>query len=200
MEIDTCGSNFLNNDNEIKYSKIQTRGDGAGGSNTNKNGLSFEHQSNFAKHFTIFETHLIENKEYHVYHFDGIKIIHVEKKCLEKVLKNDFQKLEKSLQPDEAFIDIESKKLFILEKKYQQNAGSVDEKIQTGLFKKEFYQELYPTYKIHYAYVFNDWFKNEKYKPELRFLTKYGVQVFWNSDEDYFEQIKNWITNDVSKK
>ena len=112
---------------------------------------------------------------------------------MEKFLEKDFNKQEKSLQPDEAFIDIENKKIFILEKKFQQTTGSVDEKIQTGLFKKEFYKELYPSYEIHFAYVLNDWFMNEKYKPELRFLTKYDVLVFWSSSADYFDNIKNWI-------
>lgn len=173
--------------------KVITKGFGAGGKNTNINGLSYENKTNIKNYCKNFETKTIDNKHYEIFDFDGKKIIHVEKKCLEIYLKQDFVKLEKSLQPDEAFIDEENKKLFIIEKKFQQSPGSVDEKIQTGLYKKEFYQELYPSYSIKYAYVLSDWFKSPKYFPEMRFLQKYGIRCFFGSDDLYFENIVKWI-------
>lgn len=177
-----------------KEEKIFTKGVGAGGSNTNKNGLSYEDKTNITKHFTIFESCINEDKiNYKIFDFDGNKRIQVHKKSLEKYLKNDFKKLEKSLQPDEAFIDIENKKIYILEKKFQQTSGSVDEKIQTGVFKKYFYEELYPSYEIRYTYVLNKWFKADKYKPDLRFLKKNNIDVIFGDDDDYFENIKKFI-------
>lgn len=171
---------------------IHNRGYGAGGSNTNINGLSFEEETDISNYFR-YENYNVDNVMYKIFYFNGNKIVQVRKKNLEKYLKNDFVKLEKSLQPDEAFIDIQNKNLYILEKKFQKVAGSVDEKIQTGVFKKEFYEELYPSYKIYYAYVLNDWFKNDKYKPELRYLEKYNISIFWSYDDNFYENIKNWI-------
>ena len=100
---------------------------------------------------------------------------------------------EKSLQPDECFINDDNKIIYILEKKFQQCAGSVDEKIQTAIFKKEYYEEQYPGYTIEYAYVLSDWFKSNKYQPEMRFLKKYDFKIFWGSDIDYIKQLCNWL-------
>lgn len=170
-----------------------TRGTGAGGKLTNKNGLSYENLTNILQYFNIYKT--INNKKiiYHIIDINNKKYIYLQKRNLEIFLNKDFNKLEKSLYPDEAFIDMENKKIFILEKKFQQTNGSVDEKIQTGVFKKEFYEELYPNYKIYYAYVLSDWFKNQKYLPEFRFLSKYNICIFYGNDSKYFTNIKKWL-------
>jgi hypothetical protein len=103
--------------------------------------------------------------------------------------------LERYLEPDEAIVDTGSNKIFILEKKFQTCGGSADEKIQTGLFKYEYYVELYPTYTIKYAYVLNNWFKNSRYLPEMRFLKKYDITVLWGEDTDYFDNLCDWLLN-----
>lgn len=169
--------------------KTDTKGKGAGGCNTNKNGLSYEERTNVCNHTKSYK----EEKKHRVFDFDGIKRIQVEKKCLQGYLASEFNQMEKSLQPDEAFIDTEKKRIYILEKKFQQTAGSVDEKIQTGLFKRELYEQLYPSYEIEYAYVLSDWFKADKYLPEMRFNKKYGIRVFFGSDESYFTKMIDWI-------
>ena len=77
-------------------------------------------------------------------------------------LQNHFNnKCEKKLKPDECIIDNDKNILYIIEKKFQQCNGSVDEKIQTALFKKWFYKEQYPKYDIEYIYVLSDWFKQK---------------------------------------
>ena len=62
--------------------------------------------------------------------------------------------------------------MFIIEKKFQQTSGSVDEKIQTGYFKKMHYEELFTHFKIYYIYCLSDWFKKEEYKSTINYLKK----------------------------
>jgi DNA adenine methylase len=166
----------------------------SGGSRTNENGLAFENTIRFDSYISPIDI---------VYRDDG-KILYEEYILNNKILKLTYKSslamylgskigAEKILQPDEAFIDEGNMILYILEKKFQCRVGSVDEKIQTGLFKKEFYGELYPEYEIRCAYVLCDWFKKEKYRPEMRFLEKYGVKVMWGDDENYFSELTSWL-------
>jgi len=162
-------------------SNIVNRGTGAGGSGTNKTGLSFEDKTVICKSGEL----KLGDKVF----------IRVIKSELNKKLKDEYVKREKRLNPDEAFIDIENKKLFIIEKKFQQCNGSVDEKIQTAIFKREFYKELYPAYEINYCYCLCNWFKKDKYKPEMRYFKKYNIPVFWGEDKNYVDEIKKWLLN-----
>jgi len=67
----------------------------------------------------------------------------------------------KRLLPDDAMLVIIRETLFIVEIKYQQVAGSVDEKLQTCDFKRKQYLKLVAQLglKVEYVYVLNDWFK-----------------------------------------
>ena len=96
---------------------------------------------------------------------------------------------KRNLQPDEVFINTEKNIIYILEKKFQKCSGSVDEKIQTGPFKLEYYQKLYPTYKIKFAYVLSDWFKSDKYKFERQFLKKHKIDILWGDNKYYFQNL-----------
>jgi hypothetical protein len=93
----------------------------------------------------------------------------------------DWEKIvSKKLLPDNAIIT--NNKVLIFEVKYQQVAGSVDEKLQTCDFKKKQYQKLCKDLgkKVIYAYVLNDWFKNEKYKDTLDYIESMGCFYFFN--------------------
>ena len=170
------------------------RGTGAGGTNTNKNGLAYEVMTSLREHLNVIETVNTKRLSYEKYLINNREYIGLQKANLRRYLVSELNpQCERHLEPDEAFVCKDIKKLYILEKKFQQCAGSADEKIQTALFKHEFYQEQYPEYDIHYAYVLNDWFQQNKYKPEMRFLQKYGIRVFWSSDDDYVEQVKEWL-------
>ena len=61
--------------------------------------------------------------------------------------------------PDECFVDEENKRIVIIEKKFQQCGGSVCEKLQTCLFKKENYEERFPDYDVEYVYCLSDWLR-----------------------------------------
>ncbi len=80
--------------------------------------------------------------------------------------------LSKRLLPDDALLVIVRETLFIIEVKYQQVAGSVDEKLQTCDFKRKQYQKLVITIdlKVEYVYVLNDWFKKPEYKDVLDYI------------------------------
>ena len=95
-------------------------------------------------------------------------------------------------QPDEAYLDDENKKLFIIEKKFQQVGGSVCEKIQTGDAKRENYRDMFPSLQVEYVYVLSDWFK-ENCKYELKYLANRGIPVFWGSDPDFKTTISTFM-------
>jgi hypothetical protein len=176
---------------------LKNKGTGAGGANTNKNGLSYEDKTeiNENRRYKVTETFIVKSKSLYKVTIDKHELIKVKKAELRIYMegKNEYNKKEKSLQPDECYIDETNKVINIIEKKFQNKAGSVDEKIQTGMFKKEFYEDQYPNYTIKYCYCLSDWFKSDKYLPEMRFLKKYEVGVFWGSDVDYVDNILNWI-------
>ena len=81
-------------------------------------------------------------------------------------------KVSKRLLPDDALLVIVRETLFIIEVKYQQVAGSVDEKLQTCDFKRKQYVKLVAELglKVEYVYVLNDWFKDPAYKDVLDYI------------------------------
>ena len=96
--------------------------------------------------------------------------------------------------PDECYIDETSKNIFIIEKKFQNVAGSVCEKIQTPDFKIWQYSRTFPTYSIVYIYCLSDWFK-ENCKAELEYLEYKKIPIFWGNDVNYKESIIEFMTN-----
>lgn len=86
----------------------------------------------------------------------------------------DYKKiLSKKLLPDEAYFNPQTKELAVYEKKYQQTAGSADEKPQTCGFKIVQFRKIgkaIGAIKISYTYIFNDWFKQPQYKDMLEYI------------------------------
>lgn len=93
--------------------------------------------------------------------------------------------LSKRLLPDEALIVHNSKRVFIVEKKWQQCAGSVDEKLQTCDFKKKQYQKVVDStgYQVEYLYLFNDWFEKPEYRDVLGYIEDVGCRYFFGEVE-----------------
>ena len=107
----------------------------AGGKNTTIHGLQFEKDSEIRSKLKCIEpNHLFDSI---VCEVKDKPIICTSKYNLAKILSKDYKKDVKKLLPDEAFIDVKNKKLFIVEKKFQKCNGSVDEKIRTCLFLLE---------------------------------------------------------------
>lgn len=97
--------------------------------------------------------------------------------------KIDWSKIvSRKLLPDDALLVIVRETLFIIEVKYQQGAGSVDEKIQTCDFKRKQYMKLVAPLglKVEYVYILNDWFKDPGYKDVLDYINSVNCHYKFN--------------------
>jgi len=170
------------------------KGTGAGGCNTNKNGLSYENITNLSNMYTITGS---DNKFSIINFVNSDKNFINTKKSLIKYMKiiqkkADICSARGCISPDESYIDANKNTIYIIEKKFQQKPGSVDEKIQTGHFKKQHYKKLFPEFEIVYIYCLSDWFKNG-YEPEIEYLKEHNIPIFWGSDENYKQNIINFM-------
>ena len=180
-----------------KFNKLNfksNRGTGAGGANTNKNGLPFE------KSTDLESTCSVEREEKYA---DYVKFVndtsnkiycHIKEKKLLKYLVPKVPGAHGCKQPDDCYIEEEEKIIFIIEKKMQKVSGSVGEKIQTGPFKRHHYKEMYPDYEIVYIYCLSKFFK-KNYEAELKYLKKEKIPVFWGEEPDYFKKLSDFIIN-----
>ena len=165
----------------------------AGGANTNKNGLSYEKNTELNSLFTTTNTTygIIFND------YPDRPMVKVDKGKLFKYMKDKMSKVGHAhgcKQPDECYVDEKGKKIVIIEKKFQQCPGSVCEKIQTPDFKIWQYSRLFPSYKIHYVYCLSEWFK-DNCKAELDYLQVKGIPIFWGNDINYKSDIVKFIVN-----
>lgn len=92
--------------------------------------------------------------------------------------------LSKKLLPDDAIYVINNNTIFIIEVKYQEVTGSVDEKLQTCGFKLSQYKRLFAplNHDVEYIYILNDWFRKPEYKDTLDYV------IFMNC-RYYFEYL-----------
>jgi hypothetical protein len=163
------------------------------GKNANINGVLYEKLTSI---HCIYKKISIENK-CDVVKFDNSRKLFV------VAHKNKFHKYMHSLInvkyernkiahgckiPDEAYINENDKQIFIIEKKFQQCAGSVCEKIQTGHFKKQFYNKLYPTYNIKYIYC--------NCKIEIDYLEENDIIVLNGNNINYKNDLINIMISD----
>jgi hypothetical protein len=90
--------------------------------------------------------------------------------------------ISRRLLPDDAMLVIVRETLFIIEVKYQQVAGSVDEKLQTCDFKRKQYVKLVAPLelKVEYVYVLSDWFKKPEYKDVLDYIHSVNCHYKFN--------------------
>lgn len=159
--------------------KIKNKGTGAGGKNTNLNGLN--HEENTKKNTT--ENELIKIKK------SNFQKFLIEKEYLKNKLEAHGCK-----QPDEVYLNENEKILFVIEKKFQQQPGSVCEKLQTGVFKREYLQENLPDLKVIYIYCLSSWFENNC-RAELRYLKKNKIPYLFSNKEDYQVRLDNLLKN-----
>jgi hypothetical protein len=91
--------------------------------------------------------------------------------------------ISKKLRPDDSIFVINKNTIYIIEKKYQSVAGSVDEKLQTCDFKKKQYKKLFaPLNKeVEYCYLLNyDWFSKPEYKDVLDYIISVGCSYYFD--------------------
>lgn len=172
---------------------MTNRGTGAGGANTNKNGLSYELLTELDSEYEKVSTTKYKNTYGIRFRVDKNELFTVTKqanlfKFMGEYVNKGISRAHGCKNPDECFIHERSKTMFIIEKKFQTMSGSVCEKIQTGLFKRHHYSDIFPDYNIHYIYCLSDWF-NVNCKAELEYLVKEKIPVFWGSSLTYKEDI-----------
>lgn len=182
----------------------KNKGTGAGGANTNRNGLSYEKMTDLSTEYKIIGRYCYHRKRYYgsVIRFKinkKKKFKYTEKhgflKCTEKYRDKEVEIGHGCKQPDGCFIDEKTKIIFIIEKKNQNVAGSVCEKIQSVPFKLHNYEEMFPEFKVVYIYCLSRWFQGNC-KAELKFLDKYeNVEVFWGDSETFKKDLVNFIVN-----
>ena len=188
---------------ETNKQKIINNGTGAGGANTNKNGLKYEEVTDLKDRFQICKKINKTNIYEVVFKGHSDVYINANKNELHKYMEKEGEKnlllcpASGCKQPDEAYIHLNRKVLFIIEKKFQQGSGSVDEKIQTGVFKLLHYTELFPNFKIYYIYCLSDWFKQNEYVSILNYLKINGIPVFWGSSQTFKEDIIEFMHNSL---
>jgi len=163
--------------------------DGKGGSNT-KTGLHFEERVDMKKLLQGIEGYeLVEtsNRSGYKVFYDGKEVA----RCFQKhefyrfltEFQVDWKKhLSKQLLPDNGLFVIVRDTLFIIEIKFQQVAGSVDEKLQTCDFKRKQYTKLVHSlgWRVEYVYVLNDWFKEKCYKDILEYIHSVNCHYMFN--------------------
>ena len=153
-----------------------------GGFQTNLNGLEFEGRTSLLeaiKQHPIYNiqngNEIVKNDEIVAYYY---KTHSLYKNFLAPNGINYKNYISKKLLPDGALLV--GKTMFIIEKKYQAAAGSVDEKLQTCDFKKKQYTKLFAPLGIQteYYYVLNDWFDKPEYKDVFEYIESVGCKYF----------------------
>lgn len=118
-------------------------------------GLTFEHQANMARK-------------------DGINISKTKLAAWVKergVILTDY--LSWAFQPDEAYFLPDENEVIIYEKKAQHTSGSADEKLGNCAWKIKEYKDLFNACginKVSYIFIFNDWFKQDRYSKLLKYI------------------------------
>ncbi|KIR02747.1 hypothetical protein P261_01562 [Lachnospiraceae bacterium TWA4] len=155
-----------------------------GGALTNINGLHFEQTTSLDEALTTAGYTVIDS----IIYKDNEKIgMSVPKEKLYKkfLIPREIHYKNynsKKWLPDEAFINFRTETAYIIEKKFQNTPGSVDEKLPNCHFKKMEYEKLFfpLSINVEFIYILNDWFKNPKYKDTLEYIEKVGCYYFYN--------------------
>ena len=165
---------------------------GTGGANTNANGLRFEARADLsvlfeAKGYTLTDCPFgkvlnLKGKPIGLLFTKGGGERHGLYRYLGSRGVDHTKILSKRLLPDGALLNTLNGTLYIIEMKFQAKDGSVDEKLQTCNFKKGRYLALCSPIgiKVHFIYVLNDWFKDQRYKDTLNYVEESQCAYFYN--------------------
>lgn len=161
-----------------------------GGATTNINGLTFEKDTDFLgrirensaniKHLTVSGSRDI------VFDETVVASVYMKNAFYTKFIAgfsiDNKDRLTKKLLPDNAIVNRQQKIVFIVEKKSQEGAGSVDEKLQTCGFKLQQYRRLLAgsRYTVEYIYLLNDWFRRPEYNDVKRYIIDVGCYYFFD--------------------
>ena len=184
---------------ETQETQEKNRGTGAGGSQTNINGLAYENQNDLSSRFEIINEDATKIK---TVKFNGSLESYMtgKKSQFHPVMKqrsseyNEIPLLHGTKQPDQWFIHLDKKLCFIIEIKYQNGPGSVNEKLQTPTNKLRRLKKMYPDFQILYIYGLSPWFR-DNCVAEIEDLGEDNIPYFWGDDINFLDNIVNFIMN-----
>lgn len=186
---------------------------GTGGANTNAHGLKFEDKTSLAARIDRDLSDKYELKRHDPNSKKSPQAVDVIRKEDQKLIgvlaaKGRFYDLlkerynlenvdSKEWYPDEAFFNFETNTVYIIEKKWQQTNGSVDEKLLGFPNKRLLYQKIFnqlskePKVTVEFGGLFGPsswWLKNdgvsvERYRDTFDILRMEGVRVFFDDYE-----------------
>ena len=159
------------------------RGGKGGGSTIT--GIRFETRIDLKKALGSFNNYKVRGD---ILYYKGQKVAEFYKKydLYKNLLKPkgiDYSKIiSKRLIPDEAILILKDNILYVIEIKFQEGSGSVDEKLQTCDFKKRQYSKLVAPLgiSVEFTYILCDWFKDKSYKDTLDYVQSVGCHYFFN--------------------
>jgi hypothetical protein len=189
--------------------KIINKGTGAGGANTNLNGLTFERKTSIEnklieKNFIKNTINKSKNGYYFEYNNSDKKFIYLTQDGFKLYLEKEFN-INSYRKPDEAFIIIQNNEynIKILEKKNQNVNGSVEDKLKTGLFNKKEYERIFKKiphkFNIDYAFCVSKFLQdkfesnNIKYNNMIEIMKEDDIKLFYGEKDNYFDLIFEWI-------
>ena len=168
-----------------KSSSSANRGTGAGGAQTNRNGLAFER--------CVYPNVYVKGQGGEI---DGYWFLK----------QRDFAKHMKPVDPNMRLFHpdgayIKDDWVMIIECKYQGGSGSVDEKILNSPTKLELYKQAYPHVKDWcYVLVLSEWFRQPSYKTWIDTLTRNPeIQVWWAEKRTHSVCVKLEVDGDAVK-
>lgn len=153
-----------------------------GGAQTNVNGLEFEARThlidaiNNHTEFKVIENQVLKNGKVVAFYFEKHGLY---KQLLQSRGVNYLDYISKKLLPDGALLV--DKTIYIIEKKFQNGAGSVDEKLQTCDFKRKQYVKLFSPIDINvqFYYVLNNWFNQTSNRDVFEYIRSVGCDYFF---------------------
>ncbi len=153
-----------------------------GGAKTTVNGLYFEQTTELSSLFERLPSFSVHGDDVFK---DGEKVgvLCGKNKLYKKILEprgvDARTIISKKLLPDDAILVKDT--VYIIEKKFQSGAGSVDEKLQTCHFKKMIYTKLLSAanLNVEYIYVFNNWFDQPSYKDVHTYIKDVGCHYYF---------------------
>jgi len=155
---------------------------GKGGGNT-KTGLLFEGETDLIRFLDAQPGYCVKRD---VVYYENEEVARVfQKHGLYRFLDENGVEwkgvLSKRLLPDNCLYVIVNNTLFIIEVKFQEVSGSVDEKLQTCAFKKQQYQKLLSRANIdvEYVYLLSNWFRKPEYKDVLDYIISVGCHFYF---------------------
>lgn len=183
--------------NIYRFAKIpKNKGSGAGGANTNANGLAFEAKTSLKDYMTEVK----KENGFPVVKFPNCdkEFIYLPRTQLQKYMKNkgemsDAPKMHGAKEPDQCYFDPVCNKIIIVECKNQNGTGSAAEKIQGVTAKIDNYKEQYPSCDIKFVFCLSNWFKTN-IPAELKYLEKNNITVFWGDEPDFHKDVIKYIS------